>query len=103
MATTEGPIKKMFNFIANKRASKHENRTALLPDQISEEGNVQNWDKDTFRVGNPSDAADKNMPVDGDVVKVSKRLKNKPVELKYKNTKTDDGGEYNIYKAKKIK
>ncbi len=99
MATTEGPIKKMLNFIASKKAAKHENRTTLSPSQISEEGNVQNWGNRY----NPSDAVDKNTPADGDVVKVPKKLQDKEVELKYKKTKSDPGGEYNVYKAKKIK
>tara|TARA_B110000444_G_C18442772_1_gene412046 strand:+ start:275 stop:574 length:300 start_codon:yes stop_codon:yes gene_type:complete len=99
MATAEGPIKKMLNFIASKKAAKHENRTTLSPSQISEEGNVQNWGGRN----NPIDAVDKNIPADGDVVKVSKKLKDKEVELKHKKTKSDDAGEYNVYKAKKIK
>jgi hypothetical protein len=99
MGTTEGPIKKMFEFIANKKATKHQNRTILLPTQISEEGNVQGWGGRN----NPVDAANENMPADGDVVKVPKKLQGKKVELKHKKTKSDDAGEYNVYKAKKIR
>jgi hypothetical protein len=82
-----------------KRSAKHENRTRLQPTQISEEGNVQGWGGRN----NPVDAANKNMPADGDVVKVPKKLNDKEVELKYKKTKSDDAGKYNVYKAKKIK
>ncbi len=96
MATTEGPIEKMLNFMRHK-----ESRAVVQPEDVAEDGYV---DSPLYSNAKPTrDESDKNNPVQGDYVKVPKKLRDKEVELKYKRTKSDSHGQYNVYKAKKVR
>ena len=96
MATTAGPIGKMLSFMRRKGS-----RAVLQPEDITESGHV---DSSLYSSAKSTrDESDINNPVQGDEVKVPKRLKGKDVELKYKRTKSDPHGEYNVYKAKKVR
>ncbi len=96
MATTDGPIEKMLNFMRRK-----ESRAVVQPENINEDGFIEHKGYDDFK--STRDERDKNNPLSQDLVKVPKRLKGKEVELKYKRTKSDPKGEYNVYKAKKVR
>ena len=96
MATTAGPIGKMLNFMRRKGS-----RAVLQPEDITESGHI---DSLLYSDAKPTrDKSDIDNPIQGDEVKVPKRLKGKDVELKYKRTKSDQYGEYNVYKAKKVR
>ena len=96
MATTDGPIDKMLNFMRSR-----ESRAIVQPEDINEDGFIEGKGYGDFK--STRDESDKNNPLSQDLVKVPKRLKGKEVELKYKRTKSDPEGEYNVYKAKKVR
>ena len=78
-----------------------ESRAVVQPEDINEDGFIKSKKYDDFK--STRDEGDKNNPLAQDQVKVPKRLKGKEVELKYKRTKSDPKGEYNVYKAKKVR
>lgn len=78
-----------------------ESRAVVQPEDINEDGFIKSKNYDDFKP--TRDEGDKNNPLAQDQVKVPKRLKGKEVELKYKRTKSDLKGEYNVYKAKKVR
>jgi hypothetical protein len=96
MATTDGPIGKMLNFMRRR-----DSRAIVQPEDVAEDGFI---DSKLYSNAKPTrDESDKNIPVQGDYVKIPKRLRNKDIELKHKRTKSDAHGEYNVYKAKKVR
>jgi len=96
MATTDGPIEKMLSFMRRK-----ESRAVVQPEDINEDGFIKSKKYDDFK--STRDEGDKNKPIAQKQIKVPKRLKGKEVKIKYKKTKSDPEGEYNDYKAKKMR
>lgn len=111
MATTEGPIKKMFDFMRGKKS-----QAIIDTDLITESGHLTTGDEYSAPFSSVREQDDeypnhryggeKNMPVEGDEVKISKRrAKDDAVRLKHKgySNNADGHGVHSIYKAKKYK
>lgn len=104
MATTNGPIGKMFDFMRKKKS-----QAVVNTDLITESGHLVSGDEHHVAT-NPSEptyhrlGSEKNKPIVGDEVKISKRrAQDDAVRLKHKGYKSDDDGVYSVYKAKKYK
>jgi len=104
MATAGGPIKKMFDFMRNKKS-----QAIVDTDLITESGHLESGDEHHVAT-NPAEPSEhryggeKNKPIVGDYVQMSKRrAKDDAVRLKHKGYKSDDHGVYSVYKAKKYR
>ena len=111
MATTSNPIGKMFNFMRKKKS-----QAVIDTDLITESGNLSSGDEYSAPFSSVREqdnespsmryGGEKNMPVEGDEVKISKRrAKDDAVRLKHKgySNNADGYGVNSIYKAKKYK
>ena len=111
MATADGPIGKMLNFMQKKKS-----QAVIDTDLIMETGHLTPGDEYSApfssvreedydnKAPNMRVGGEKKVPIEGDEVKISKRrAKDDAVRLKHKGYKSDDDGVYSVYKAKKYK
>ena len=111
MATADGPIKKMFDFMRGKNS-----QAIIDTDLITESGHLTTGDEYSAPFSSVREqdneypnmryGGEQNIPTEGDEVKISKRrAKDDAVRLKHKgySNNADGHGVHSIYKAKKYK